>query len=230
MAKPRKCNRRPEDFYHPPPPKPRRRKPPPPPSPPQPGAYTGWYGPGLPLAVRRLAYTPTAVSGSDPVRKRVVEPTAPTGPPDLVLPEGGTRTRRLWTLWLRHDGVCQRCGCETVPVFVANQWEWEVFKPFGMAVAPDCTAYGIATIQHVLPRSRGGTNHADNLTLYCYNCNNDDNVHVEFGAAMEVLPGNDPALLIERQLEGRFRHRRTSRQRDLDRWEDDGGRVPPDRD
>lgn len=29
----------------------------------------------------------------------------------------------------------------------------------------------IATIEHILPKSKGGTNHKDNLTLSCYSCN-----------------------------------------------------------
>lgn len=222
MAKPRKCKRRPEDFYHPPQAPPARRKT---------AArelngsgvrYTGWYGSGgkgPPPQVHHVVY-----------RAAYINPPAPAEVPqpslDLVLPEAGTKSRRLWTVWERFDGTCQRCGCDTVPGFVARQWGWEVFTRHGLAVASDGTPYGLATIQHVLSRARGGTNDPHNLSLYCHNCNGADNIEVELGVPQPVVPGNDPESAPKRV--------RTTKRMGMgpaySRWEDDGGRVPPDED
>lgn len=93
-----------------------------------------------------------------------------------------------------------------------------------MAVADDGTPYGLATVQHVLSRARGGTNAAENLSLYCHACNSADNIEVEQGAPQPVLPGNDAAAIARRMRTVKPQGMGLS----LARWEDDGGRVPPD--
>jgi hypothetical protein len=111
---------------------------------------------------------------------------------------------------------------------LADQRGWEVFLPFGIVVDHERTAYGVATVQHKLARSLGGTNDSENLTLYCYNCNNADDKEVKKQVTVPILPGNDP---LPRLRDG-FRNRRKIGEtiRALSRWEDDGGRPRADPD
>lgn len=63
------------------------------------------------------------------------------------------RERRL-KIWKRDGYKCHYCGCA-------------VFKARG-----DNQFNNTATVDHVIPRSKGGTNHASNLVTACRRCNN----------------------------------------------------------
>lgn len=56
------------------------------------------------------------------------------------------------SLWQKHNGLCHWCGALTRLI---NDNAWDK-----------------ATIDHVLPRYKGGTNAASNLVLACNRCNN----------------------------------------------------------
>jgi hypothetical protein len=144
----------------------------------RPPAYAGEYG-AMSLLDRPAADNAGVgpASGGDPLAPR-------------------RKSRRLARLWKRFGGACQRCGCGTMPLFVAERLGWEVFRPFGIVVAPDGAAYAIATVQHILSRALGGTNAIRNLTLYCYNCNLTDNMEVRRNLTLPVQCGADPLAML----------------------------------
>lgn len=56
-------------------------------------------------------------------------------------------------LWKEQDGKCGFCGCETqLPKSGKIHWT-------------------LATVEHIIPKSKGGTNHRSNLMMSCYKCN-----------------------------------------------------------
>lgn len=64
--------------------------------------------------------------------------------------------RRLLELHKAHDGKCAYCPCITV---LREAW----FKKYNDG--------DTATIDHVIPRARGGRDHWQNLALACRACN-----------------------------------------------------------
>lgn len=83
------------------------------------------------------------------------------------------RRRRLARLWDLHDGICTKCKCLTG---IARELEKEGFvadHALGILVHPDLTV-AIATVEHIVPICRGGGNNAENLTLLCWNCNQEN--------------------------------------------------------
>lgn len=141
-------------------------------------------------------------------------------------------SRFLNAVWAQHDGICQRCGCPTQTISRVQAWGgWEIFRPFGVVVSPGGFAFGIATVQHVVPLCRGGTDTRDNVTLYCERCNLDDNAEMWNDTPAVVRPGHDAVGA----LEGGFAYRkvpaseRVLRRLQWQRWADDGGReVDPE--
>jgi hypothetical protein len=82
-----------------------------------------------------------------------------------------SKTIRLRRLWYRCRGRCQSCGCETglVHRLVPEGW---IHLQEGFLVNPlDGTVLRVATVEHLMPRARGGPNDQWNLTLYCQECN-----------------------------------------------------------
>jgi 5-methylcytosine-specific restriction endonuclease McrA len=68
----------------------------------------------------------------------------------------GRKLHKLREAILARDGyVCRWCGCKTFRV-PPNTRRLHQFH---------------ATIDHVVPRSRGGTNDVDNLVMSCFGCN-----------------------------------------------------------
>lgn len=132
-------------------------------------------------------------------------------PREPLLTEALGEDKRLWRLyylWDTYQGLCQRCGWQTYPMFLAVATPgWEVHQRSGVILSPAGELYKIATIQHIVPRSFGGTNTWSNLTLYCAGCNELDNL--EF-------------LLAHRPRSKRKSFRRSSGTA-LQRWADDGG-------
>ena len=75
--------------------------------------------------------------------------------------------RRL--IFEQAGGLCHWCGCETFLVHV-NTWDR-------------------ATIDHVIPRSHGGPDTADNLVNACNRCNNRRDYEFKMGLAEGTLLG-----------------------------------------
>lgn len=66
--------------------------------------------------------------------------------------------RKLRRLHRQQDGKCYFCGCETklrTPNMIKNQ-----------IMFPDS-----ATIEHLIPRIKGGSNRLPNLKMSCHHCN-----------------------------------------------------------
>lgn len=88
-----------------------------------------------------------------------------------------TTNRRLRNkrrrLWQRQKGLCYWCGCKTL------------LPQSGKAEKTHRTA----TIDHVIPRAKGGSNQPDNCVMACDACNSMRNeldlrnIHVEWIAA-----------------------------------------------
>jgi hypothetical protein len=72
-------------------------------------------------------------------------------------------------LWEKYNGKCHWCGCETRLV--------------------NDTAPDKATIDHIIPRYKGGTNDPANLVNSCNLCNNRRNYEDHFGLAEGTLLG-----------------------------------------
>lgn len=70
-------------------------------------------------------------------------PIAPAQPPKVIKPQEKHKRKKLME---RQDGKCAYC-----------------LRPFSAAL--------IATMDHVRPKSKGGTNRMDNLVLACSPCN-----------------------------------------------------------
>lgn len=64
-----------------------------------------------------------------------------------------TRERLRAAVWKRDGGRCQACGCACV-------------RPRGGRLREHA-----GTLDHVVPRSRGGSNRLSNLQLLCFACN-----------------------------------------------------------
>lgn len=72
----------------------------------------------------------------------------------------------------KHDGKCTSCGCRVMVVRRAIKAGWVYHQPSGLLVGPRGETVAAATIEHVIPLGKGGTNDPANLTLYCHGCNN----------------------------------------------------------
>ena len=72
---------------------------------------------------------------------------------DLIEPIGEKRIERLL---IQDNGKCVYCG---TPVYVKEKDGW---------IYDDT-----ATIDHVIPKSKGGINHIDNTVLCCNRCNSE---------------------------------------------------------
>ena len=72
-------------------------------------------------------------------------------------------------IWERYGGICHWCGCATI-------------------LRPD-NAWDKATIDHVIPRSHGGPDTADNMVLACNRCNNRRDYEFKMGLTEGALLG-----------------------------------------
>lgn len=86
-------------------------------------------------------------------------------------------------LWEKQEGCCWYCGCR-----VGGDHEYQHSKE-GDWLLPAGIAF--AEIEHQNPRSRGGTNCADNLVLACIECNRgkEDRTVDEYRAWLESRCG-----------------------------------------
>lgn len=93
---------------------------------------------------------------------------------------------RVWTdeptpprrekLWIKHEKKCHWCKQPTR------------LRPKLPNGSPDNEAWDMATIDHVIPRHRGGSDEEDNLVSACRLCNNrrshEDNCHLPDGSLL----------------------------------------------
>lgn len=77
-----------------------------------------------------------------------------TLPQEVGEPDEGYDTKAVMALAAKHDGRCWYCGCELT-------------APLGAGTLPTT-----ATRDHVVPRSKGGANRAENIVAACRGCNN----------------------------------------------------------
>lgn len=83
------------------------------------------------------------------------------------------RKRLLRYLFNKHGGKCTRCKCEVLIAadsLASGLWVWYLTSRYlryhnTMEIVP------IATLDHVIPLSRGGTWRIENLTILCGKCN-----------------------------------------------------------
>lgn len=88
--------------------------------------------------------------------------------------------KRREALWLKHGRKCHWCGCETLLDATPSKWN-------------------MATVDHVIPRYKGGTNEETNTVSACQRCNNrrshEDAKGLPDGALLgryNFTPGPDP--------------------------------------
>lgn len=68
-------------------------------------------------------------------------------------------------------GKCQLCGVKVGLAFRLMPKGWVVDGDF--LRHPDGREIALATKEHLVPRSKGGTNHFRNLRIYCMGCNHE---------------------------------------------------------
>lgn len=83
------------------------------------------------------------------------------------------RKRLLRRLFKLHNGKCTQC---TRDVLIAHEalasGHWVKSEYPGMLrYYKTMEKMSIATIDHIIPSSKGGTDNMDNLTLLCHHCN-----------------------------------------------------------
>jgi hypothetical protein len=86
-----------------------------------------------------------------------------------------SKKKRAWLLrflWRRCRGVCQGCQSPTGVAHVLVPQGWVLLEGDGLlADLTTGTLLPLATIEHLVPRARGGSDDLNNLTLYCWSCN-----------------------------------------------------------
>lgn len=95
------------------------------------------------------------------------------------MPKRYNLSRRLVKLWYINNFRCVKCNAEVIPVSLARKVEgWIIDIRKGLIIAPEGDVYRIATIEHITPVCKGGSNRKDNLTIYCYQCNYDSSKYL----------------------------------------------------
>lgn len=103
----------------------------------------------------------------------------------------GKGRSRLEKILRRDGGRCQICGCE---------------------VAIDRDGIAKATVDHIIPKSRGGTNFGFNLQLACRDCNSRKSNKIPYDAFHRKLMARN-ARAKRRQVEKAERRKRERRER-----------------
>lgn len=76
--------------------------------------------------------------------------------------------KTLLQLWGRQKGYCLWCGKKT---WVIGRHSVATRRRLGVGGVANIHSL-IATIEHVLPKGKGGTSESDNLAMSCRGCNN----------------------------------------------------------
>lgn len=82
----------------------------------------------------------------------------------------------------KHAARCTRCGVAVGMAWALIRAGWVLRHSEGLLVSPAGDVLALATIEHVRPLCRGGDHSAENLTLYCRDCN----TQVSNGAPREL--------------------------------------------
>lgn len=79
----------------------------------------------------------------------------------------------------KYDAKCTHCKCDVVDIKGLNiLWKSHSYACY-IDEKHSVRFEAIASIEHIKPRSVGGTNHKDNLTLHCMECNHIKNTWFE---------------------------------------------------
>jgi 5-methylcytosine-specific restriction endonuclease McrA len=97
-----------------------------------------------------------------------------------------SRRKRLVKLFNRQNGLCVFCGCQT---WLAVEGVKKQKPPSGKKLKQ------MATVDHKIPQSQGGTDRMSNLAMACSLCNNDRQT-TPFEEFLEVR--SDPQKWYER--------------------------------
>lgn len=79
------------------------------------------------------------------------------------------RKRTLLALWRSCD-LCTYCGRLVMPIFIARESGLQV-ECYAYEFTLRGVEYRAASLDHVYPVSRGGTNQRTNIVLACRKCN-----------------------------------------------------------
>ena len=66
---------------------------------------------------------------------------------------------------------CTNCGRSVVIWHAVKHLGWVLHHPSGQVVDRSGECWGLATVEHLTPQSKGGTDDPNNVTLYCLTCN-----------------------------------------------------------
>lgn len=80
--------------------------------------------------------------------------------------------RLLPSLWHRQHGVCYYCGEFAVPVRWVPEIAGASLSAKGRVVHFWGRTYGVATVEHLVPRRAGGRHSLKNCVMACLRCNN----------------------------------------------------------
>jgi hypothetical protein len=83
--------------------------------------------------------------------------------------------RRLRRMIHERGPHCERCGEFVMVSKTAKHRGYRVEQATGEIWADDHLIGFIATIEHVVPRCKGGSNDDDNLAVFCEPCNRETN-------------------------------------------------------
>jgi len=81
------------------------------------------------------------------------------------------RQRLLRILHKRCKGRCTNCNVEVGLAFELIKKGWEILEREAVLMSPKGELIFLATIEHLTPRSKNGSNNLSNLTLFCAYCN-----------------------------------------------------------
>ena len=149
--------------------------------------------------IGELLHTTSVRHAFGMIRREVANPVELTIIHDRIIPTALELTRELSGAWV--EGAGQRSvGFSYRAVHERDRWTC-AYCGRGVSKTPPCEGL-LATVDHILPISRGGPSSWTNLVSACKECNNRkaDRTPLEAGMPLRVRP-YDPAL-AQRPLNG----------------------------
>lgn len=142
--------------------------------------------------IGELLHTTSVRHAFGMIRREVANPVELTIIQDRIIPTALELTRELSGAWV--EGAGQRSvGFSYRAVHERDRWTC-AYCGRGVSKTPPCEGL-LATVDHILPISRGGPSSWTNLVSACKECNNRkaDRTPLEAGMPLRVRP-YDPAL------------------------------------